>query len=78
MTEPRISDDQAERGIPCRKCGCCHHRVIRTVRTFRGRIGRRRECRHCGYRFWTYERPAFEEQTSGTPSVPVVPSVPCE
>ncbi len=45
-----------DRGIECRKCGCRHHRTIYTRAISHGRIRRRRECRHCGTRFTTYEK----------------------
>ena len=51
-----VAPTEEARGIPCRKCGCRHHHVLQTRRLMRDRIGRQRECRHCGYRFWTYEK----------------------
>ena len=49
----------AERGIECPLCGCHHFRVVYTRRQA-GRILRRRECRHCGRRLSTVERPKAE------------------
>jgi len=43
------------RGIACKVCGCRHHRTIDTDHTSKGQVRRRRECRHCGLRFTTYE-----------------------
>ena len=42
-------------GLECRRCGCQHFFVIYTRPAPRGRIQRRRECRHCGARITTYE-----------------------
>ena len=47
-----------QRGLVCRHCGCKHFRVIYTRPAWGGRIMRRRECRHCGKRMTTLERPA--------------------
>lgn len=41
-------------GIECPACAGKYHRTIRTEK-LRRRIRRRRECRHCGRRFSTYE-----------------------
>jgi transcriptional regulator NrdR family protein len=41
-------------GIACRKCGCSHVPAYKTI-DVRERTMRYRECRHCGYRFTTYE-----------------------
>ncbi len=46
-------------GLPCPRCGCCHHYTKETRR--RGtRIQRRRECRHCGHRFNSFEATGAE------------------
>lgn len=42
-------------GIECRRCGCQHFLVLYTRPAPRGRIKRRRECRHCGARMTTFE-----------------------
>ena len=42
-------------GLVCPDCGCQHFRVVYTRKAARGRIMRRRECRHCGRRFTTIE-----------------------
>lgn len=54
-----------QRGLECSHCGCRHFRVLYTPaywtgrrRAWGGRIFRRRECRHCGWRMTTYEREA--------------------
>lgn len=47
-------------GIRCRRCACAHLYTLETRKLHGGRIMRRRECRHCGHRFATYER-AFGE-----------------
>ena len=44
------------RGLTCPRCGCHHFRVVETRRVEGGRIRRRRECRHCGWRVSTVER----------------------
>jgi transcriptional regulator NrdR family protein len=46
-----------ERGLVCRGCGCRHFRVVYTRAIIRGRVKRRRECRHCGRRLTTIEQP---------------------
>ncbi|MEA3368728.1 MAG: hypothetical protein U9R68_11515 [Planctomycetota bacterium] len=46
-----------KRGLEYRHCGCKHFRVIYTRLAWGGRILRRRECRHCGKRMTTWERP---------------------
>jgi hypothetical protein len=55
----RLSDLQKKdgdgKGLACRKCGCCHFRVVYT-RPALGAIRRLRECRHCGRRVMTTER----------------------
>jgi DNA-directed RNA polymerase subunit RPC12/RpoP len=48
---------QDKRGLECRYCGCKHFRVIYTRRGWGGKLIRRRECRHCGNRMTTWERP---------------------
>ncbi|MCA9221526.1 MAG: hypothetical protein KDA71_14445 [Planctomycetales bacterium] len=48
------SDD---RGLTCRQCGCKHFRVIYTRAGRSGKVIRRRECRHCGRRITTLEKP---------------------
>lgn len=55
-------NDQPEpdRGISCRQCGCRHFYTLETRKTLKGRIRRRRRCRHCGLCVTTYER-IFEE-----------------
>lgn len=56
----RLSDlqDIGQRGLVCTKCGCRHFHVLYTRPVVNGRILRRRECRHCGYRVTTYEKQA--------------------
>jgi len=51
-------DETREKGLTCPDCGCSHFRVIYTRPAARGRIQRRRECRHCGRRFTTMESAA--------------------
>ncbi len=54
-----MADDQKDqRGLACRQCGCRHLIVIYTRPASGGRLVRRRECRNCGKRFTTYEKPA--------------------
>lgn len=45
-------------GLPCPKCGCPEMFVVYTAPRWRV-IMRRRECRHCGHRITTTERPQF-------------------
>jgi hypothetical protein len=47
-------------GLECRYCGCRYFRVIYTRRGWGDRLLRRRECRHCGKRMTTWERPIGE------------------
>jgi len=49
--------DEDKRGLACRYCGCTHFRVIYTRRGWGGKLIRRRECRHCGKRMTTWEKP---------------------
>lgn len=42
-------------GLQCPKCHCRDLRVVRSTDQFDEKK-RRRECRHCGWRFNTYER----------------------
>jgi DNA-directed RNA polymerase subunit RPC12/RpoP len=49
--------EQDGRGLVCRHCGCRHFRVIYTRPAYGGHIMRRRECRHCGRRITTWEKP---------------------
>jgi len=51
---PQNGDDL---GLQCRKCGCRHFWVVYTRAASGGKIVRRRECRHCGKRITTWERP---------------------
>lgn len=44
-------------GLECPRCGCKDLRVVYTKRKPGGKIMRRRECRHCGRRTTTWERP---------------------
>jgi len=45
-----------QKGLVCRNCGCRHFFVVYTRPATKGRIVRRRECRHCGRRSRTTER----------------------
>ena len=57
MTDAKKSTSSEDRcGLVCPKCECRHFRVVYTRATPRGRIIRRRECRHCGRRITTSER----------------------
>lgn len=42
-------------GICCRQCGCADCSVYYVRQTWGGRTMRRRQCRHCGKKFTTYE-----------------------
>jgi hypothetical protein len=52
-------------GIECAKCGCKHHEILET-REIPGGKRRRRVCRHCGYRWNTYEYPAPPLDATGS------------
>jgi DNA-directed RNA polymerase subunit RPC12/RpoP len=43
------------RGIACPVCGCKHFRVTNTELLARGRVRRRKRCRHCGRKIVTLE-----------------------
>lgn len=45
-----------QRGLECRQCGCRHFEVCYT-RQQENQIMRVRQCRHCGRRLVTYEKP---------------------
>lgn len=47
-------------GLQCRKCGCRHFVVARTVPLKNGSIRRYRYCRNCGKAMHTTERPDEE------------------
>ena len=51
------SKNTEERGLICRECGYQHFRVIYTRPAWDRKLVRRRECRHCGTRMTTWERP---------------------
>jgi hypothetical protein len=53
----QITSPADQRGLVCRQCGCKHFRVIYTRPAWGGRLVRRRECRHCGRRMTTWEKP---------------------
>jgi hypothetical protein len=46
-----------KRGLECRYCGRKHFHVMYTRRGAGDKLIRRRECRHCGKRMTTWERP---------------------
>lgn len=62
-TNPMPPED---RGILCPKCGCGHFRVIYTRKAARGRLVRRRECRHCGRRVTTTEQLLGHTESTNT------------
>ncbi|MBX3384597.1 MAG: transposase [Phycisphaeraceae bacterium] len=45
------------KGLVCPKCGCQHFEVLSTRGAPSGAVRRRRQCRHCGRRVTTVERP---------------------
>lgn len=55
--DARQANEQRQSGIACPRCGCRDLRVIYTRHQRGGRIRRRRECRHCGRRITTDEKP---------------------
>jgi hypothetical protein len=46
-----------KRGLECMYCGCKHFHVVYTRPSWGARVMRRGECRHCGKRMTTWERP---------------------
>ena len=44
-------------GLACPRCGCRHLPVIRTKPRDDGTIVRERQCRHCGKRLKSIEKP---------------------
>jgi transcriptional regulator NrdR family protein len=54
---PAAQKTQDSKGLECRQCGCRHFFVIYTRRAVGGRLLRRRECRNCGKRITTSEKP---------------------
>ena len=48
---------QPELGLVCLDCGCRHFEVLYTRPARKGKIMRRRACRHCGRRVTTLEKP---------------------
>ena len=57
MKQKQSSTADERRGLVCRRCEGQAFRVIYTRPAWGGRIQRRRECRHCGKRITTWERP---------------------
>ena len=53
--------DAHKKGLVCPACGCRHFYVVYTRRRTSGAIIRRRECRYCGKRLTTVERPMEAE-----------------
>lgn len=51
----KTDEQEKQRGIPCPRCGCCHHSTRNTVPLPNGAIRRYRICRHCGKVFPTRE-----------------------
>ena len=43
-------------GLRCQRCGHQKFHVVYTRRAAGSKVVRRRECRHCGRRFTTWER----------------------
>lgn len=50
------SQSEPERGVRCRRCQCAHLYTLATRKLPGDRTMRRKECRHCGHQFVTYER----------------------
>lgn len=50
-----VKAEKESKGIRCADCGCTDCRVTHTERLRTGHVRRRRECRHCGRRFVTWE-----------------------
>lgn len=53
-----MEEAKGQRGLACRDCGCRQFHILYTRSVPGGRILRRRECRHCGRRVTTYEKPS--------------------
>lgn len=51
-----MSVHEEKRGIACPGCGSFYHKVLWTRAALLKRTARRRECRHCGKRWTTYEK----------------------
>jgi transcriptional regulator NrdR family protein len=47
-------------GLRCRRCGHQRFRVLYTRPRLGGKLVRRRQCRQCGERFTTWERPLYD------------------
>jgi hypothetical protein len=64
--EPPPEPPPEQSGVMCPRCGCRHLPVLET-RTVKGKIRRRRECRHCGCRITTTEEinPRWVERAIG-------------
>jgi len=54
-TDEATKADDRPKGIPCPRCGCCHHRVRNSVKLRDGKVRRYRYCRHCGKQIVTTE-----------------------
>lgn len=54
MTTKQDAAKERAGGFRCPKCNCGHSVVVYLKRMM-NKIGRRRQCRHCGHRFMTYE-----------------------
>jgi len=51
------AEKKENRGLECRYCGYRHFRVVFTRGAWGGQFVRRRECRHCGKRMTTCDKP---------------------
>lgn len=51
----KTDEQEKQRGIPCPRCGCCHHSVRNSVLLPNGKVRRYRNCRHCGKQIITVE-----------------------
>jgi transcriptional regulator NrdR family protein len=56
-SSPTRTDYRDHVGLRCRRCGHQQFRVLYTRPRHGGTVVRRRECRQCGERFTTWERP---------------------
>ncbi len=57
VPSPKPKPVAEPRGLRCPRCECGHFHVLYTRGAPGGAIRRRRECRHCGRRITTTERP---------------------
>lgn len=55
--EDQTESKPEDRGLVCTRCGCRHFFVVYTMPARDGSIRRLKECRNCGQRLRTREKP---------------------